>query len=281
MSKKPSITIVGAGNVGVALALALAKADFRVNEIAYRSDRKSAAPVARRIGAKAVRSDAAEYSADLVWLCVGDRDIAFTARDLSKRSDWKGKIVFHCSGALTSDELRPLKKLGAKVAAVHPMMTFVKSSKPSFEGVAFALEGDPAALNLAKRLAKELGGTSFILKKEDKPLYHALGTFSSPLLIAHLAAAERIGKTLGLKPARTRQVIGPILRRTLENYLANGPAASFSGPIIRGDADTIARNLQALRRVPGTGQIYRALLAIAIEDLPTKNRAKIKSVLGQ
>jgi predicted short-subunit dehydrogenase-like oxidoreductase (DUF2520 family) len=160
------------------------------------------------------------------------------------------------------------------------MMSFVRASLGNFRDVSFALEGDAIAVKQAKQIAKALGGSSFVLKKKDKPLYHALGAFSSPLFIAQLAAAEAVGKQLGLSSSETKRVIGPILQQTLRNYLEHGAAAAFSGPLVRGDVETVQSNLAALARVRGTPDIYRALAKIAMETLPTKNRKEIQRILA-
>ncbi len=215
----------------------------------------------------------------VLWLCVGDSAIAATAAELAKRRSWRGAAVFHSSGALSSTELEPLRKQGASVASVHPMMTFVRSSEPSMEGIPFAVEGDRDAVALARKLVKLLGGESFAIAKRDKPLYHALGAFVSPLVIAQMAAAERIGSELGLKPQQTRKVIGPILKQTIRNYIEHGVAAAFSGPIVRGDVETVRKNLSALKRVRGAAEIYRALAKVAVEELPSKDARAIAKAL--
>lgn len=281
MRKKASVTIVGAGSLGGALALALHEAGHKVREVVYRRDRKRALAIARQCGAVAVPFREAKLEADVVWLCVGDAEIANLAAALGADRSWQGKFVFHASGALTSDELTVLKRKGARVASVHPMMSFVRSAPADFTAVTFALEGDAAAKKVAASVARALGGTPFELKKTDKPLYHALGAFSSPLLIAHLAAAEKIGKKLGLKPEQTRRVIGPILQKTLQNYLEHGGAAALSGPLVRGDVKTVHKNLRALRRMSGTAEIFRALVKMAARELPVQRKAEILKVLSE
>ena len=98
----------------------------------------------------------------------------------------------HSSGALTSDELAVLRSQGASVASVHPLMTFVQGSRPSLAGVSFAVEGDSAAVRLARRIVKDVGGKAYSILKKDKAAYHAWGTFASPLLTALLATAEEV-----------------------------------------------------------------------------------------
>jgi len=147
------------------------------------------------------------------------------------------------------------------------------------KGVTFALEGDSPAVTLARKLVSTMGGESFEISKKDKPLYHALGAFVSPLIVAQMATAERIGRKLGLEPRETRKLIGPILQQTINNYLKHGAAAAFSGPLVRGDAATVGKNLAALKRVPGTADVFRALARIAVEELPSKDRMGIANAL--
>lgn len=250
-------------------------------EIVYRRKNAAAEKLAKSVKARAMVFNEAEFAGDVIWLCVGDAEIAATAKDMARRGSWKGKFIFHSSGALSADALSPLHRRGAKVASVHPMMTFVRRAKPSMNGVAFALEGDAAAVKVARELVKQLGGESFSIAKKNKPLYHALGAFVSPLIVAQMATAERISRELGLNPQRTRKIIAPILQQTIRNYLAHGPAASFSGPIVRGDASTVRKNLAALKRVRGAAEIYRALARVAVEELPSKDAAAISTAIRE
>jgi predicted short-subunit dehydrogenase-like oxidoreductase (DUF2520 family) len=286
MAPKKTVTVIGLGSLGSALAVSLKQAGLNVLEVVYRSgagaaSRLNAAKIARRTGAQAASFAEAKFAGDIVWICVADRSIAEVAGRLAKQGDWRGKTVFHASGALSTDELKPLRQRGARVASVHPMMTFVAGSAPIMKGVVFGVEGDAAALRVARAVVAQLGGESFVLAKKDKPLYHALGAFASPLVIAQMAAAERIGRELGLTPRKTRRVIASILRQTVENYVEHGPAAAFSGPLLRGDVQTIRRNLAALKRVRGVTEIYLALARVALEDLPVKNAKEIRQLLAK
>src|SRR5213593_2590032 len=103
---KPSIAIMGPGNLGSALALALAQAGYKITEIISReqpASRERARALARRLGARAATVSSAKLDAGLVWFCVNDGAIASSAREL-RSAEWKGKIALHSSGALTSDE---------------------------------------------------------------------------------------------------------------------------------------------------------------------------------
>jgi predicted short-subunit dehydrogenase-like oxidoreductase (DUF2520 family) len=193
---------------------------------------------------------------------------------------WRRKTVFHASGALTSERLSPLASLGAAVASVHPMMTFVLGSRPSLAGVSFAVEGHAKAARVAKGIVRGLKGVLVNIAAADKPLYHAWGAFASPLIISLLATADRIASELGLSAIQGRQTIAPILRQTIENYIAHGPAAAFSGPLVRGDSETVRAHLLELSRVGGAKDVYLALANAAIKSLPVANREEIKRMLS-
>ena len=209
---RPVIAIVGAGNLGNALALSLRRGGFRVSEILSRSgpaSRQRAKRLARRVGARAGVAGESAIDARVVWFCVPDREIAACARSF-RSVNWKGKIALHSSGALSSDELASLRKQGARVASVHPMMTFVAGATPALKGVGFAVEGDREAVGMANRIVTALGGESFRIAKQDKVLYHAWGTFASPLLTALLAMSERVAKAAGVPRDRARRWTVPI-----------------------------------------------------------------------
>jgi predicted short-subunit dehydrogenase-like oxidoreductase (DUF2520 family) len=218
--------------------------------------------------------------ADIIWLCHTDDALAETARRLAKSGSWRGKMALHSSGALTSDVLAPLRRAGASVASLHPMMTFVTGTVPTMAEVPFAVEGDGRAVAAAKRVVKDLGAQVFELKKQSRVLYHALGSFSSPMVVAALVTAERVGKAAGLTEKQTRAIMAPILRQTLANYLAGGAAAAFSGPIRRGDLETVRRHLKELRRVPAALEVYRALVRSALLDLPSVRKKELLKLLG-
>ena len=117
------------------------------------------------------------------------------------------------------------------------------------------------------------------LKKSAKPLYHAFGAFASPLLIATLAAGERVGRRAGLREKEVRAAMRPIVEQTLRNYLEQGGAGAFSGPLVRGDTETIRKHLQALRALPEARAAYIALVRSALRTLPVKNAGRIAALL--
>jgi predicted short-subunit dehydrogenase-like oxidoreductase (DUF2520 family) len=267
--------------LGSALALELKRAGYRINEIVSGkslASRRKARALARQVNARA-SAKGSRFDADVVWFCVPDREIARAERGLAAVVDWKGKIALHSSGALASDELRVVRRRGAAVASVHPLMTFVPASVPSLHGVPFAVEGDAAALRLARKIIRDLGGEAFAISKSKKSAYHAWGGFTSPLLIALLVTGEKVARAAGLSAADARKKMLPIVRQTLANYAKLGPAGAFSGPVGRGDTQVVRKHVKELKKIPGATDVYLALARAGFRYLPVRNRKELEKLL--
>jgi predicted short-subunit dehydrogenase-like oxidoreductase (DUF2520 family) len=285
---KPAVAIVGAGRLATYLATALHGAGFAIVEIVARDStpsRRRARSLATRVGARAVTAHSASLSADLWWICVPDREIRSAALLLADRllatpsKQSRIRFAFHSSGAFLSRELEPLRKAGASIASVHPLMTFVAGGHPSLTGVPFALEGDRAATLVARRVVRALGGEPFSLLAKRKVAYHAWATMTSPLLLAFLVTLEEVALAAGLRAEDARRKSLPIIRQTLANYERLGPARSFSGPLVRGDAETVAKHLAVLEKDPNARKVYLALAQAALKRLPVRNKTLLKRLL--
>ena len=282
MAGRPRIAIVGAGNLGTALAVALHRAGYVIDAIVTRKvskSRASARKLAKQVNARLLFA-LEELKGQVVWFCVPDAEIARAAASVSTKFQAKGKIALHSSGALGSDELDALRDRGAAVASVHPLMTFVRGSRPPFAGVPFAIEGDRKAVQVARQIVLDLGGNPYSIRKKDKAAYHAWGAFTSPLLTALLATGEGVAMMAGVDRKSARKRMMPILLQTLANYASFGPAGAFSGPIVRGDVDTVKRHLGTLRKLPRALDVYLALAGSALKSLPTKSTNELKEALG-
>ena len=282
MAAKPRVAIVGAGNLGSVLAVALRRAGYTIEEVIAHSrgaSLKRARQLAKQVGARASTDLSAVVRASLIWFGVPDAEIARAALSAATQVEWKGRVALHSSGALTSDELADLRSRGAAVASVHPMMTFVRGSQPSLAGVPFAIEGDAAALRVARRAVQDVGGYAFSILKKDKAAYHAWGTFASPLFTALLATTEQVAVLAGVNRKAAKRRMIPILLQTLANYAAFDAAGAFSGPIVRGDADTVERHLRVLRGTPAARDVYLALARSALRYLPAKGKSSLKQIL--
>jgi len=281
--KKPGITLVGAGNLAQALGIALSEAGYPIHAVVARDRAPSIARarrLARRLATAMQKIDRAQLDSEIVWLCVRDDAIASCAAQLATANKFRG-IAFHSSGVLGSSALAPLRGIGAKAASVHPLMTFVAGPSPALESVWFGIEGDAVALRMAREIVHSIGGETLELRGDNKALYHAWGAFNSPLVIALLAAAAEVAEAAGLSAEQADRAARPLVQRTIENYLGRGPAAAFSGPLARGDVETVAHHLEALRQLPHLQAIYVSLARAALRDLPVRNRAQLRRLLGE
>ncbi len=282
MADKVRIAIIGAGNLGVALAVSLRRAGFVIESVIpgrTRSSLQRGKALARELGAP-VRADLQGSSANVIWFCVPDSKIANAAAAYARHLPIReGLVALHSSGALTSDELESFRHKGAAVASAHPLMTFVRGSRPSLAGVPFAVEGDAPAVRLVRRIVQDLGGAYFPIRKKDKPAYHAWGAFASPLLTSLLVTSERVAKLAGVDRKAARRRMIPILLQTLANYASFGAAGAFSGPIVRGDVETVRKHLEVLRRTPTSRKAYIALALAALEYLPANDKNALRMLL--
>jgi predicted short-subunit dehydrogenase-like oxidoreductase (DUF2520 family) len=238
----------------------------------------------RRLGLPLISFGRAQLQADVLWLCVPDAAIAQVTRRLLQRAaarglSLKGKIVVHSSGALSSEVLEPAARAGASVASVHPLMSFPTRTPVPLQGVPFGVEADAASRRILNAIIRRIGGRPFPVKAESKALYHALGVMASPLLVSHLTVAHKLAGLAGFTPREARRLLEPIARATLDNVFRRGAGKSFSGPLARGDAETIRLHLQALEPHPMLAGVYRSLALHALDALPTRGKRALRRVL--
>jgi predicted short-subunit dehydrogenase-like oxidoreductase (DUF2520 family) len=228
-----SIAIVGAGRLGTALAAAL---------------RAAGAPVDGPLGRGAAPR------ADVVLLCVPDREIAAAAAAVAP-----GPLVGHCSG-MTG--LAPLA--GHEAFGLHPLMTVPGGAPPTvFAGAGCAIAGtSERALAVAGALATRLGMRPARIEEEDRAAYHAAASIASNFLVTLEGAAERLAATAGVD----RERLAPLVRAAVEDWAALGAERALTGPIVRGDEETVARQRAAVgERAPELLPLFDAMAAATRE----------------
>ena len=173
-------------------------------------------------------------------------------------------IVFHCSGAESSELLAPARRVGAAVASAHPLMTFSEQliTLEQFAGSYCAIEGDSSASRLLHELFSQIGATTIELSTDQKKLYHASAIFASNYVMTLLQTAIDIQGMLGIRSDVSLKMIAPLARRSLDNAFAGGPRSALTGPIVRGDIELVRRQFAALlAKDPRVAELYRALAA--------------------
>jgi predicted short-subunit dehydrogenase-like oxidoreductase (DUF2520 family) len=281
-----SVSVIGPGNWGSSLAHALVVAGVRLEEVIVPTGRSGRRYAAWARALPRTTLDRARLEADVLWLCVPDAVTAQVTRRLVKRAvkrlgerPLEGQIVVHSSGVLSSTVLQEAARAGASVASVHPMMSFPTRTPVALEGILFGVEADASSRRILNAIVRRIGGRPFAVKTASKALYHAIGMLSSPLLVSHLAAALQTAALAGFTPPQARRLIEPIARATLDNFFLRGAGKSFSGPIARGDVQTIRLHLQALEPHPILAGVYRSLALYALDALPAPGRKELRASL--
>ncbi len=257
------VGIIGAGAVGTGMGLLLKQRNYIVAGVAsrtYASARKAAA----RLQCPAFeRPEEAARQAELVLITTNDQAIAPVAATVARRGGFRpGQIVAHMSGSLTSAVLAPARACGALALSLHPLQSCADADRAvaNLPGSVFSLEGDREALPFGKRLVTELGGEYFIIKPEDKPLYHAAASVASNYLVSLVDFSYRLMHAIGMEPQMAARALAPLIEGTWKNIGEKGVPQALTGPIARGDVSTIKDHLQAIAaNVPELEEIYRTL----------------------
>jgi predicted short-subunit dehydrogenase-like oxidoreductase (DUF2520 family) len=269
------LNIVGAGHVGRVLGrLFDTKGSFEVQDVLTRSE-ASALDAVRFIGSGRALHDPAQLrTADLWMLAVGDDQIGPVTAMLAQRGLLGGAIVFHCSGAKASGELAAAVQAGAKAASVHPIRSFAdpEAVAAAFAGTFCGIEGDTEALAVLSPAFEAIGARLVPIDAAAKTVYHAASVFASNYLVTVLDAALRAWQAAGIPEPVARELARPLATETLANVLRLGAGTALSGPIARGDYETVARQQAAVTGWDAaTGKLYEAL-AEATTDLASRRR---------
>lgn len=262
-----TIAIVGAGRLGRILGRSLQRVDWKIGAVVTRSE-ASARSAVRSIGSGCALAGVSTrvLQDHIVLITTPDDSIREVAAKLARLGgeEWRGTVVLHTSGALDSSVLSPLARRGAFTGSLHPLQTFGERSSPPLDGVVFAVQGDPHAQRVARRIARAVGGIPVTLRGDVKAAYHAAGTFASPFLLVIVECAMRILVDVGFSRPRAKAALLPLMRQTLANFERFGTRKSWTGPMSRGDFSTIARHNAALAGWPvEVRQAYAALARLS------------------
>ena len=229
--KKLGISIVGAGRIGRALGRRLREQGWKIHSVVARSE-STARRAVRSIGGGSGSAELSRtvFSAPVILIAVPDSAIPQIVIRLASfgKSDLQHKTVLHTSGALSSEALARLHSLGAAVGSIHPLQTFSGIGIPALEGRIFAIEGDPAAVRVARAIARALGGQPIQLAASLKPLYHAAAAISAGHMLALEEMAVQIFSSVGMKRREALKAALPLTRQVLENLERVGPRAAWS-----------------------------------------------------
>jgi predicted short-subunit dehydrogenase-like oxidoreductase (DUF2520 family) len=277
------LNIIGPGRVGRSLGHLLHHAGACAVQDVLSAEYATAQAAITFIGTGSAVRRLGDMRPAALWLLTPPDDaIASMAAALAAAGCVRqGDTVFHCSGAHSSALLQPLSATGARVASVHPLKTFAEPARAvtSFTGTWCTIEGDTAALALLRPLFEQLGARVVQIDAAGKTLYHAASVLVCNDLTALMEAGLRSYESAGLDRVTAQAMMEPLVRETLDNVLALGTVRALTGPVARGDAAVVARQLTALNALdPRIADAYRALNAIALDLARTQGSADTEAL---
>ncbi len=250
------IGIIGAGKVGLSLALLCARKGHSVC-VATRRVKAVGSALATRDAHLEVSDDLPRVAREstILILAVSDTHIRDTCTELTPHLS-AGSVVTHLAGALDSSVLEGAREVGACIASTHPLNTFptldtaISLLSNDAHGTAVFCEGDAPALAILRPLFESLGFRYYAIASHSKVLYHAACVMACNYFTTVIDASGEIAAQAGLDAETFKQALMPILNATLHNMQQVGTLDALSGPIVRGDAPTVAAHINALRSTP-------------------------------
>jgi predicted short-subunit dehydrogenase-like oxidoreductase (DUF2520 family) len=242
-----AVGVVGAGRAGTAMAAALARAGHRVVAASAVSEASRGRIAASLPHVPIVQPEQVVERADLVLLTVPDDVLGGLVSGLAATEvPMAGRLMAHASGRHGLAVLDPVVAKGALPLALHPVMTFTGQLEDvaKMAGISFGVTAPEALRPVAEVLVVEMGGEPVFIEDDKRSLYHAaLASAANHLVTLVVQSADMLREAGVANPTR---VLGPLLGAALENALALGPAA-LTGPVARGDAETVAAHVAAIR----------------------------------
>lgn len=274
-----AVGIVGAGRAGLGVGLALARAGHDVRLYA-----RHARPVPPSLPLSVGEPPEWLSHVEVVLLAVPDDAITGVAAALAAAGLVRpGQTVLHLSGALGRDALRALASCGAALGSLHPLQSLSDpaTAPQRLNGAVAAVEGDARAIVVATALARGLGMDPVPIAEAAKPSYHAAAVVAANFLVTLAATSQRLFVRAGLPPDGATRALATLMQGTLDNVRAAGPAGALTGPVARGDVETIRRHLAALDGADA--ELYRTLsrATLALASLDAERRRAIVEALGE
>lgn len=268
---KGTVAIIGAGKVGSVLAKALYKQGYELAGIASRT-LESASKLAKEFDVVATtRAADITLYADLILITTPDRCIGQVIEQIVLDGGIRaGQFVLHTSGGVSVDILSPARDVGAFTGSMHPLQSFAdaQSSVDAVLNSYFALGGDEKVIELSQAIVRDFGGESFIISDKDRPLYHGAACIVSNYFVSLMHWATQIYTGFGLSPQQAAAALMPLVKGTITNIQHLGPTEALTGPISRGDVNTIALHLAALENKEEKtlyAELGRYTLGVALE----------------
>ncbi len=244
-----SVSIVGVGRVGGAIALSLPASKYSIENLVFRGD-SNVSSIAASISPQPVLStldDLAAISSDVVFITTQDSHIVPVAKELAGKLR-NTPIVFHTSGSYSSSVLDDLKAVGCETGSLHPLVSISRAElgPVRFPDAYFCVEGSGRAVEMGRTIVADLGGRPFSIDTKFKTLYHAAAVTACGHLVALFDAAVEMMTKCGLSADESKSILLPLVVSTVQNLGDETTAAALTGTFARADIETFTRHLTAL-----------------------------------
>ncbi|CAG0978890.1 hypothetical protein PLCT2_01786 [Planctomycetaceae bacterium] len=264
----PPIAIYGAGRFGRALCGALRHVGVRVVALGIREGAKASKE--QKSLRTPIREGAREFLAELedrtlVFVCVQDRNIYKAATEIAACEGAKLHRYVHPCATKGPLALEALQQIGSQIGALHLLQSF-GPSRYAWQRVAGSFAAIEAVGKLKRELwtvARAIGAMPIEIRGNQRAAYHAAAVLSSNAIVTLLDAGERILKNAGFDESLASKMLLPLSRGSLENVALLGAEQALTGPVVRGDAETVKAHLIALTRQDR--ELYRTLMSSALE----------------
>lgn len=267
--RNKTISVIGAGKVGCAVATVLHRAGIPIAAVTSRSI-ASAERAARQTGGEAgIDNAAAAAKSNIVLITTCDDSVADVVNQIADAEAFTpDKLVVHMSGALSLSVLSPASEAGALIGCIHPLQSFASAEDAmhKIRGSVFGITAGPGANETLEALVEVLGGRPIPVEDDCKTLYHAAAVMASNYLVAVEDMAVHLLERAGFEKSTALEALQPLMAGSLENIRKLGTTNALTGPIVRGDVDTVRKHLEALQNLPSDElQMYRTLGLHALE----------------
>lgn len=265
------IGIIGAGKVGTTLGKYLSI--YGKNVTGFYSRTHESADEAATFAETETYSSLCKLveKSDVIFITTPDGVIPQVWGDLLHQ-DISNRIICHFSGSLSSHVFSGREEAGASGISMHPMYAFSDKfhSYEQFHTAYLTLEGDPEAVAVMKPMWEAIGHHVLTLKAEDKIKYHAAAAMASNEMLGLMQASLDILSECGFSEKDSMALLTPLVQGNIASMLEKGCVNALTGPVERGDAQTVRKHLQALEGSKA-GKIYQSLGSTMVELAKRRN----------
>lgn len=253
------IGFIGAGKVGFTLGKYLKEKGY-LEISGYYSQHEASAKEAASFTDTTAYKDRRDlvYASDIIVITVPDKEIEKVWDDI-KNLPLEGKLICHCSGAMTSKVFSGVTEAHAFCYSIHPMYA-ISSKQDSYKELnkaLFTVEGDAEWAEKICSFIKSLGNECIVISSQDKIKYHGAAVFVSNLVTGLFASGKKLLMECGFDDTLAQQALVPLFLGNAANVAKRGPVESLTGPIERNDMETVKKHLRVLSQEEK--DIYRAL----------------------